>query len=177
MVIGTALGFSDLGTIVLAVALAFLFGYALTSLPLLRSGMALPRSSRSRSPSDTVSIATMEIVDNVIMLVVPGAMDAGLDDPLFWGSLAVALLLAGVVAVPGQPLADRARQGPRGGPRGPLIRSPPGAGQSRLTQRFVVAAAVDCVCSGCSWRCASSPASRRRPSPPRCPRRRIRGSS
>jgi len=100
LAIGTALGFSDLGTIALAVALAFLFGYGLTSLPLLRSGLALSAVIPIALASDTLSIATMEIVDNLIMVLVPGAMDAGLDSLLFWGSLAFALLVAGVVALP-----------------------------------------------------------------------------
>ncbi len=100
MVVGTALGFSDLGTIALAVALAFLFGYTLTSLPLLRAGMALAAVVPIALSVDTVSIALMEIVDNAIMLAVPGAMDAGVGDPLFWGALAVALFVAGVVAFP-----------------------------------------------------------------------------
>jgi hypothetical protein len=100
MVIGTALGFSDLGTVALAVALAFFFGYSLTSLPLLRSGLALGTVVPIAFASDTVSIAVMEIVDNLIMLTIPGAMEAGLDSALFWGSLAVALVIAGVVALP-----------------------------------------------------------------------------
>jgi hypothetical protein len=100
MVIGTALGFSDLGTIVLAVALAFLFGYALTSLPLLRSGMALGAVIPIALASDTASITIMEIVDNLIMVLVPGAMEAGLDNVLFWGALSVALVVAGVFAFP-----------------------------------------------------------------------------
>jgi hypothetical protein len=100
LAIGTALGFSDLATIVLAVALAFLFGYGLTSLPLLRSGMALGAVIPIALASDTVSIAVMEIVDNLIILAVPGAMEAGLDSPLFWGSLAFALVVAGLVAWP-----------------------------------------------------------------------------
>ncbi|HEU4739924.1 MAG TPA: DUF4396 domain-containing protein [Solirubrobacterales bacterium] len=100
MAIGTALGFSDLGTIALAVALAFLFGYTLTSLPLLRAGMALGAVIPIALASDTLSIAVMEIVDNLIMVAVPGAMDAGLDSLLFWGSLAFALLIAGLVAWP-----------------------------------------------------------------------------
>jgi hypothetical protein len=100
MVIGTALGFSDVGTIALAVALAFFFGYALTSLPLLRSGMALAAVAPIAFASDTVSIAIMEIVDNALMVAIPGAMDAGLDDLRFWGSLAVALLIAGAAAFP-----------------------------------------------------------------------------
>ena len=100
MIIGTALGFSDLGTIVLAVALAFVFGYSLTSLPLLRSGMAVAAVVPIALASDTFSITVMEIVDNAIMLLVPGAMDASLDDALFWGALAAALLIAGAVAFP-----------------------------------------------------------------------------
>ena len=100
MATGTALGFSDLGTIALAVALAFLFGYTLTSLPLLRSGMALGAVIPIALASDTVSIAVMEVVDNLIMLAVPGAMEAGLDSLLFWGSLAFALVVAGLVALP-----------------------------------------------------------------------------
>lgn len=100
MAIGTALGFSNLGTIVLAVVLAFFFGYTLTSLPLLRSGMALAAVVPIALAADTVSIAVMEVVDNLIMLTVPGAMDAGLGDALFWGSLAFALLVAGAVALP-----------------------------------------------------------------------------
>ena len=85
MIIGTALGFSDLGTIALAVALAFLFGYSLTSLPLLRAGLALSAVVPIALATDTVSIAVMEIVDNGIMLAVPGAMEAGVGDLLFWG--------------------------------------------------------------------------------------------
>jgi hypothetical protein len=100
MVIGTALGFSDLGTIALAVALAFLFGYALTSLPLLRAGFAFAAVVPIALASDTASIAVMEIVDNAILLLVPGAMEAGLGDVLFWGSLSVALVVAGACALP-----------------------------------------------------------------------------
>ena len=100
MVIGTALGFSDMGTIALAVALAFLFGYGLTSLPLLRAGLALGTVIPIALAADTLSIATMEIVDNAIMLGVPGAMEAGIGSTLFWGSLSFALVIAGVVAVP-----------------------------------------------------------------------------
>jgi hypothetical protein len=100
MIIGTAMGFSDLGTIALAVALAFLFGYALTSLPLLRAGLALAVVVPIALASDTLSIATMEVVDNLIMLVIPGALEAGVGDLLFWGSLAVALVIAGLVAFP-----------------------------------------------------------------------------
>ena len=100
LAIGTALGFSNLGTVVLAVVLAFFFGYTLTSLPLLRAGLALGAVVPIALASDTLSIALMEIVDNAIVLVIPGAMDAGLDDVLFWGSLSVALVIAGAFALP-----------------------------------------------------------------------------
>ena len=100
MVIGTALGWGDYATIALAVVLAFLFGYSLTMLPLLRAGLALSAAIPLALASDTISIAVMEIVDNAIMLLIPGAMDAGLTNLLFWGSLAVALLIAGAVAFP-----------------------------------------------------------------------------
>jgi hypothetical protein len=100
LAIGTALGFSNLATIFLAIALAFLFGYTLTSLPLLRAGLALSAVIPIAFASDTLSIATMELVDNLIIVAVPGAMDAGLGDVLFWGSLAFALAIAGVFAFP-----------------------------------------------------------------------------
>lgn len=98
--IGTAAGFSNFHTIVLAIVLAFFFGYALTSLPLLRAGLALGSVVPIALASDTLSIATMEIVDNAIILVIPGAMEAGLGDLLFWGSLAFALAVAFVFALP-----------------------------------------------------------------------------
>jgi hypothetical protein len=100
MVIGTALGFSELGTVALAVALAFFFGYALTSLPLLRAGFALATVVPIALASDTASIAVMEIVDNAIILLVPGAMEAGAGDVLFWGTLSIALVVAGMFALP-----------------------------------------------------------------------------
>jgi hypothetical protein len=100
MVIGTALGFSEWATVALAVALAFFFGYLLTSLPLLRAGLAVGAVIPIALASDTVSIAVMEIVDNAIMLVIPGAIEAGVGDELFWASLSVALVLAGFVALP-----------------------------------------------------------------------------
>jgi hypothetical protein len=100
MILGTAFGLSNPATILLSIALAFVFGYALTSYPLLRAGLALAAVVPIALASDTLSIATMEVVDNAIILLVPGAMDAGLGDLLFWGSLAFALAIAGVVAVP-----------------------------------------------------------------------------
>jgi hypothetical protein len=100
VIIGTALGWSDGATIALAIVLAFFFGYSLTSLPLLRGGLALAAVVPIALASDTLSIAVMEIVDNAILLVIPGAMDAGLDDVLFWGSLSFALFVAGFFAYP-----------------------------------------------------------------------------
>lgn len=100
MAIGTALGFSNLETVVLAVILAFVFGYSLTSLPLLRAGFALGAVIPIALAADTLSIATMEIVDNLIVLAVPGAMEAGLGSLLFWGSLSFALAIAAVITVP-----------------------------------------------------------------------------
>jgi len=100
MAIGTALGFSNLGTIALAIALAFVFGYSLTSLPLLRAGLALSAVIPIALASDTLSIATMEVVDNLIVVLIPGALEAGLGDLLFWGSLSFSLVIAGAFAVP-----------------------------------------------------------------------------
>jgi hypothetical protein len=100
VVIGTALGWSNGPTIVLGILLAFVFGYSLTSWPLLRAGLALAAVVPIALASDTLSIATMELVDNAIILVVPGAMDAGLGDVLFWGSLSFSLFVAGFAAYP-----------------------------------------------------------------------------
>jgi hypothetical protein len=98
--IGTALGFSNGATIGLGIALAFLFGYSLTSLPLMRAGLAFSAVVPIALASDTLSIATMEVVDNLILVAIPDAMDAGLGDILFWGSLSFALAIAFVVTVP-----------------------------------------------------------------------------
>ncbi len=100
MIIGTALGWGTVATIALAVVLAFFFGYSLTMLPLLRSGLALGTVLPLAFASDTLSITVMEIVDNLVMVAVPGAMEAGLTSLLFWGSLAFALAVAFVVAFP-----------------------------------------------------------------------------
>jgi hypothetical protein len=100
MVIGTAMGWSDAATVALAVALAFFFGYSLTIAPVLRSGLALRAAVGVALAADTLSIAVMEVVDNAIMLLIPGAMEAGVGSLLFWGSLAVALAIAFVVTVP-----------------------------------------------------------------------------
>jgi hypothetical protein len=100
LAIATALGWHDLPSVVLAIVLAFTFGYALTIRPLVASGMPLRRAGRLAFASDTLSITTMEIVDTAIILLIPGAMAAGLLDPLFWASLAVALGIAALVAFP-----------------------------------------------------------------------------
>jgi hypothetical protein len=100
LVIGTALGWGNVPTIALAIVLAFFFGYSLTMLPLLRSGLALGAVLPLAFASDTLSITVMEIVDNLIILAIPGAMEAGLGSLLFWGSLAFALAVAFVAAFP-----------------------------------------------------------------------------
>ena len=100
LVFGTALGWDDVPTIVLAIVLAFVFGYSLTMFPLLRSGLALRAALGAAFAADTISIAVMEIVDNAIIVAVPGAMDAGLTSLLFWASLAFALAVAFVVTLP-----------------------------------------------------------------------------
>ena len=100
MVLATWWGWGDWSSIALAVALAFVFGYALTVGPVVRAGLPLRQAVRVALAADTVSILVMELVDNGVLLVVPGAMDAGLRDALFWGSLAFALLVAFVVTVP-----------------------------------------------------------------------------
>jgi hypothetical protein len=143
LVIATALGWGAGASIALAVALAFVFGYSLTLRPLLRAGMALAAAIPLALAADTISIAVMEIVDNAVMLAVPGAMDAGLGELRFWGTLAVALAIAWVAAFPvnrwliargrghavvharhggpGGKEGDRAHHDPRGrrGPAGP----------------------------------------------------------
>jgi hypothetical protein len=100
LVISMALGWGTTTSIALAVVLAFTFGYALTVWPLLRAGMAPAMAAQLALAADTVSIVVMEIVDNVVVLIIPGAMAAGLSDPLFWGSLALSLVAAFVAAYP-----------------------------------------------------------------------------
>ncbi|PRY48740.1 uncharacterized protein DUF4396 [Geodermatophilus tzadiensis] len=100
MVIGTALGWSDVQTIVLAVVLAFVFGYSFTIGPVMRSGLSLRAAIPIALAADTLSITVMEVVDNAVVLLVPGAMEAHLDSWLFWGALAFALAVAFVVTVP-----------------------------------------------------------------------------
>jgi hypothetical protein len=94
------MGWGNTTSIVLSIALAFFFGYSLTLLPLFRAGLGFGRALPLALASDTFSIGTMELVDSMIVLLIPGAMAAGLGDPLFWGSLAVALFIAFWAAVP-----------------------------------------------------------------------------
>ena len=100
LVLSTALGWHDLPSILLAIVLAFVFGYGLTFGPLVRAGIQPRRAARLAVASDTVSIVVMEAMDNAVVLLVPGAMAAGLTDLLFWGSLAASLVVAFVVALP-----------------------------------------------------------------------------
>lgn len=94
LMIGTALGLSSLQTVVLAVTLAFAFGYALSTLPLLKAGLGVGTAFSVVLAADTLSIATMEVVDNLVMLAIPGAMEAGLVNPVFWLSMSFALTVA-----------------------------------------------------------------------------------
>ena len=100
MVLTTWWGWGGIASIAVSIVLAFVFGYGLTSAPLVRSGMPVRRVAPLALASDTASITTMEIVDNLFVILVPGALAAGLGDPLFWWSLAVGLLIAGAVAWP-----------------------------------------------------------------------------
>lgn len=100
MVIGTSLGWSEAATVVLAITLAFIFGYALSMLPLLRNGLRFRSALKLALIADTVSITVMEIVDNAVMLAIPGAMESGVMSLLFWASLAFALFVAFWVTVP-----------------------------------------------------------------------------
>jgi hypothetical protein len=100
MVVGTAAGLPNAATIVLSIVLAFAFGYALTVRGVLRAGVDLRRAFRVALAADTVSIAVMEVVDNTVVVGIPGAMDAALTDGLFWVSLALALAIAFVVTTP-----------------------------------------------------------------------------
>ncbi|WP_112140949.1 DUF4396 domain-containing protein [Glycomyces dulcitolivorans] len=100
MIIGTSLGWHGAATIVLAIALAFVFGYALTMRGVMRSGVPFRQAVKIALAADTISIAVMEIVDNALMLAIPGAMEAGVGDLRFWVSLAIALAVAFVLTVP-----------------------------------------------------------------------------
>ncbi|MFG1805593.1 DUF4396 domain-containing protein [Streptomyces sp. NPDC049040] len=100
MVIGTAAGLHNGATVAISIALAFVFGYALTMRGVLRAQVAFRRAVKIALAADTVSIAVMELIDNTVMVGVPGALDAGLDDALFWGSLAFSLVAAFLITTP-----------------------------------------------------------------------------
>lgn len=100
LIIGTALGLSTVATIAIAVTLAFLFGYLLSTLPLLKAGLGFFAALSIVLAADTLSIATMEVVDNAVMAVIPGAMEAGLVNPIFWLGMMIALTVAFFAAVP-----------------------------------------------------------------------------
>jgi len=100
MVIGTAFGLHNVTTIILSIVLAFLFGYSLTIRPVLAAGIPFAGAFKVALAADTLSILTMELIDNTVIVAVPGAMDAGLADVLFWASLAFSLVVAFVVTVP-----------------------------------------------------------------------------
>ncbi|GAA5076394.1 DUF4396 domain-containing protein [Streptomyces similanensis] len=100
MIIGTAAGLHNAATVVVSIALAFVFGYALTMRGVLRAGLAPRQALKVALAADTVSIAVMELIDNTVMVGVPGAMDAGLADALFWISLVLSLALAFVLTTP-----------------------------------------------------------------------------
>lgn len=100
LIIGTALGFTTGITILLAVVLAFIFGFALSTLPLVKAGIGFFAALSVVAAADTLSIATMELVDNLVMVGIPGALHAGIVDPLFWISMPVALVVAFFAALP-----------------------------------------------------------------------------
>ncbi|NKQ58652.1 DUF4396 domain-containing protein [Amycolatopsis sp. K13G38] len=100
MVIGTALGLHNAATVVISIVLAFAFGYALTMRGVLRAGVSLRSALKVALAADTVSIAVMEIVDNFVIVAIPGAMDAGLTQALFWLSLAGSLVVAFALTTP-----------------------------------------------------------------------------
>lgn len=110
LMIGTAVGLSNGQTIVLAVGLAFVFGYLLSSLPLVGAGMSFGRAMKLVLAADTISIIVMEVVDNAVMAAIPGAMEAGLVDPMFWIGMIIALSAAFVAAFPvNRHLIDRGK--------------------------------------------------------------------
>lgn len=100
MIIGTSLGLSKLVTVVISVSLAFLFGYLLSLIPIVQAGVPLKKAATLVLAADTLSIAVMELVDNAVMLIIPGAMSAGLVNPVFWLSMSLALFTAFWAAMP-----------------------------------------------------------------------------
>ncbi|MBI3494670.1 DUF4396 domain-containing protein [Candidatus Saccharibacteria bacterium] len=100
MVIGTGFNWSNFATVVLSILLAFVFGYSLSIWPILRAGVPGKKAVKVTLAADTLSITSMEIVDNLIIILIPGALYAGLSSGLFWGSLAISLVIAFIVTVP-----------------------------------------------------------------------------
>jgi len=100
LVVSSLVGLAVLPSILLSIALSFVFGYGLTMRPLVGSGLTFARAFRIAIAADTVSLVTMEAMDNLVVLAVPGAMTAGLLDGLFWGSLGLSLVVAFAVALP-----------------------------------------------------------------------------
>ena len=100
LMIGTALGLSNVVTIALAVGLAYLFGYALSTVPLIQAGLGFFSALSVVFAADTLSITVMEIVDNLVMALIPGAMDSGLVNPIFWLGMMIALTVAFIAAFP-----------------------------------------------------------------------------
>ena len=127
------MGWHDLPSILLAIVLAFVFGYGLTIQPLVRGGLGLRAALGLAFAGDTVSITVMEVTDSAVVIAVPGAMSAGLTDPLFWGSLVLSLAIAFVIALPGKSVADRPWAGPRRRPRSPFRLNLPGPARVRAT--------------------------------------------
>lgn len=100
LIIGTIIGLTNPQTIILAVILAFIFGFSLSALPLMKAGLTFSAALTVVFAADTLSIATMELVDNAVMAGIPGAMDAGLVSPLYWVAMSLALLAAFIAAYP-----------------------------------------------------------------------------
>lgn len=100
MIIGTGFNFDNTAMIVLSIALAFLFGYSLTMLPVLKAGVPFKKALGVAFASDTISITSMEIMDNAVVIAIPGALNAGLNTVLFWASLAISLVVAFIITVP-----------------------------------------------------------------------------
>lgn len=111
LIIGTALGLATFTTLIVAICFAFLFGYLLSIIPVIKAGVALPTALGLVLAADTLSITTMEIVDNLVMAIIPGAMEAGLTNPLFWLTMMLALVAAFFAAVPVNKLLLRRGKG------------------------------------------------------------------
>ena len=142
LVIGTAVGLGTGGTVVLAVGLAFLFGYTLSTLPLLRAGLGVGSALAVVLAADTLSIATMEVVDNLVMAVIPGAMDAGLVNPTFWIAMMIALAAA---SSPPTPSTATSCDAARATPSRTATRSGPVTGARRFIPALSTATLVPAI--------------------------------